>query len=1114
MTQTSPHAPSRPRRLTPFRPSGKAALVARSRRLGRGLGGLRPVIVVVAVLVAVFWQPLPASAAGVDTDGDTVTDDIDIDDDNDGIIDINETAENFQYATYNPISGTTATGTINSISFTYTSSTTILSTAGMFNVGTFPASYNVPDSNPTIRNDIASTNTITFSQPALNPMVVFSSIGNPSTFVPVQFDRDVEVLWSTDVTVNSSSRITGNEGFAILQISGEVTSFSFDYLANEAYVNFAFGADPRQTTDTDSDTLADHLDLDSDDDGITDNVEAQSTAGYLAPSGDDTDGNGLDDVYESTPGAGEGLTPVNTDNIGEDDVRDLDSDEDGTPDIEERGDGQPITLTSMLDTDTDGLLDIFEGSDVNDGFDVNDENRTATTIDLATDVALAADGSNAVPLSVDYLYRDAISTTDSDGDGIPDVTEIGGDHLNPIDTDGTGQPDFLDTDSDGDGIIDSVERGVDVSSIVFTSDTDDDGIPNAMDVDLTAGADTDSDGIDDTFAPIDTDNDGTADFIDTDSDNDATPDATDPNRLTAVAAADAAFTRQGVSVTVDVLANDDFVASASLAIVDLGTGTGAGTVSTDPTTGELTYGPTAAETGSVTVDYRVCHIVVSPSVCADATATVSITPDADLDGNPDSTDPSPGTPTAAGDAGSTLQGVAVTLDVLANDDFVAGASVSLVDLGTGSGSGSVAADPAAGDVTYTPTAGETGDVTVDYRVCHTAVSPPVCADATVTVSITPDADGDSIPDAGDADDDNDGNPDTTDPNPRAAVAVDDAGSTLQGDAVTVDVLANDDLAAGSSVSLVDLGTGSALGMVTADPVTGELTYTPTAVETGDVTVDYRVCHTAVSPAVCADATLTIDIEPLATIRGRIYLDLDRDGEIDTGEVDISGVDVWLMGPGPDGHLGTDDDEHIATTTTASPFVFDDVVPGSYRIKVDVATLPVGVAVTNDGDGGSDQALTVSVDGNDVTSLTMGQNYRALSGVVLGDDGAPLTFTTVTVVDGAGHTFTATTDAYGSFFIEGREAAPLAGGGATVSVVGKTGKTVTKTVAVAGGVEPARTVIATTTVPTVLAYTGSNPRVLASMAFGLLFSGASLISVARQRESASQRRLAWQMYSRR
>ena len=50
--------------------------------------------------------------------------------------------------------------------------------------------------------------------------------------------------------------------------------------------------------------------------------------------------------------------------------------------------------------------------------------------------------------------------SDSDNDGIPDVLELGQDPSSPLDTDGDGVIDALDLDSDNDGIGDLFESGV------------------------------------------------------------------------------------------------------------------------------------------------------------------------------------------------------------------------------------------------------------------------------------------------------------------------------------------------------------------------------------------------------------------------------------------------------------------------------------------------------------------------------------------------------------------------------------------------------------------------------------------------------------------------------
>ncbi|MBO0592125.1 hypothetical protein I2486_11995, partial [Cellulophaga sp. E16_2] len=89
--------------------------------------------------------------------------------------------------------------------------------------------------------------------------------------------------------------------------------------------------------DTDGDKAPDYRDLDADNDGILDNVEAQVSSAYTAPCGVDSDGNGLDDHYENSPGSGEGITPIDTDGDGTPDFRDLDSDNDGCSDTMEAG---------------------------------------------------------------------------------------------------------------------------------------------------------------------------------------------------------------------------------------------------------------------------------------------------------------------------------------------------------------------------------------------------------------------------------------------------------------------------------------------------------------------------------------------------------------------------------------------------------------------------------------------------------------------------------------------------------------------------------------------------------------------------------------------------------
>ena len=101
-------------------------------------------------------------------------------------------------------------------------------------------------------------------------------------------------------------------------------------------------------------------DIDSDEDGIPDNVEGLTTIGYLLPAYADTDGDGIDNSYDNFVGfGGDGIHPVDTD-----------------------GDTQPDYLD--LDTDGDGLIDRIEGNDLNFN-STPDDNVTLTGVDTDGD---------------------------------------------------------------------------------------------------------------------------------------------------------------------------------------------------------------------------------------------------------------------------------------------------------------------------------------------------------------------------------------------------------------------------------------------------------------------------------------------------------------------------------------------------------------------------------------------------------------------------------------------------------------------------------------------------------------------------------------------------------
>ena len=270
--------------------------------------------------------------------------------------------------------------------------------------------------------------------------------------------------------------------------------------------------------DFEGDGVANHLDLDADNDGIPDNVEAQSTAGYIAPSGTDADNDGVDDSYAG------GLTPVNTDGTDTPDYLDTDSDNDGLNDTVEAGLADDGTTT---DTDGDGIFDTFEGSDSNDGYDANDGLDNGSTDTQNSDTADEPD------------YRD----TDDDNDGVNTIFEApdtNGDGLpdDAQDTDGDGIDDYLDTDDDGDGVDTQFENpnpdGDGDPGTGATQDTDTDGTFDYLDTDDDGdGLDTnienaDPNGDNDPADAIDQDGDGVPDYLDMDDlDGDGIPDSVD-----------------------------------------------------------------------------------------------------------------------------------------------------------------------------------------------------------------------------------------------------------------------------------------------------------------------------------------------------------------------------------------------------------------------------------------------------------------------------------------------------------------------------------------------------------------------------------------------------------
>lgn len=243
-------------------------------------------------------------------------------------------------------------------------------------------------------------------------------------------------------------------------------------------------------------TTTNPLDADTDNGGVSDGSEDTNLNGQIDPNeldpsdmGDDmavvdTDGDGLSDALETTLGS----NPT-----------DADTDDDGVLDGAEPNPG--------LDTDGDGLANIFDVDSDNDGlFD-----GTEMGFDCSNPATNAANGTCIADADMGLTVTGPLDRDTDDG-GVPDGAE----------------------DFDHNGTLDKGEldpnNGDDDSTL---PDADNDGLPDAYEVIVGSNpndADTDDDGVPDGFEPnptVDTDGDGKINLIDPDSDGDGLLDGTE-----------------------------------------------------------------------------------------------------------------------------------------------------------------------------------------------------------------------------------------------------------------------------------------------------------------------------------------------------------------------------------------------------------------------------------------------------------------------------------------------------------------------------------------------------------------------------------------------------------
>ena len=186
-------------------------------------------------------------------------------------------------------------------------------------------------------------------------------------------------------------------------------------------------------------------------------------------------------------------------------------------------------------------------------------------------------------------------------------------------------------------------------------------------------------------------------------------------------------------------------------------------------------------------------------------------------------------PVALPDAATTQQDTAVTVEVLANDSDPNRDPLSVSSVGSPQ-DGTAVVDPE-GTITYTPAAGYSGPDTFTYTVSDGRGG---TASASVAVEVTFVDEGNTPPQASD-----------------------DAATTSEDTAVTVEVLANDTDPDGDPLSASSVGSPQH-GAATADP-SGTITYTPDPNVSGPDGFTYTVSD---GRGGTASATVAVEVTPV------------------------------------------------------------------------------------------------------------------------------------------------------------------------------------------------------------------------------------------------------------
>lgn len=442
-----------------------------------------------------------------DTDGDGVLDGIDIDDDNDGILDVLEIQSSSERIYSPAFSGdTTVSFGSNALSFESTNNVTASSLNGGSAIAEDYLTYD---------ETVASGETfkISFEQPVVDVDLAFAflseaPLGNfsivyednttASNLAVGVSDLPIEenILTGNQIVTTTASgynaiidgNTNGATGFAdtgsgtvdLLGLTpGKlIKSVSWQMLGTSAQVGDVAFVIPIVHSEVaeGSDGIPGRIDLDVDDDGIPDNIEAQTTQNYIAPNADSpavyAANNGLNSAYLTTNGSGgPGLTPVDTD-----------------------GDSIACSVVGSISFQVEEIFfTTFGGTHFTEFYVVAasggspEEVQFLEWISAGYTITAVSDAAGSTEFGViledagsgfgDIFGQADLSDTAADRCGffssIVDGNIVGAQNVTLTAYDSSGQPDYKDTDSDNDGILDSVESGLTLSGTYGSNGLDD-----------------------------------------------------------------------------------------------------------------------------------------------------------------------------------------------------------------------------------------------------------------------------------------------------------------------------------------------------------------------------------------------------------------------------------------------------------------------------------------------------------------------------------------------------------------------------------------------------------------------------------------------------------------